>query len=1205
VLTDVLRFEWRYHTRQISFAAATLLFAGIGFLLTATRFGPDNVHLNSPYSIAESLGLASLAAVFAIAVFCANAVVRDRDHQMEEIVFSTAVEKREYLFGRFAGSFLAAFTAFSATAAGMMIAAAMPWHDPARVGPLSPWAYLWVLLVMVLPGMLAAAVILFGIATLTRSVLASVVGAVAIYVLYFVAAAFTNSPLMAASKPGADTMAAASLLDPFGLSAFFEQTRFWTPAARNVQWVALSGNFLLSRLLWLAFAAIVWLLVYRRFSFRLLESGRPARSRRATKIASLDADVSAHDSGRRAGCPATAGGTPALHEVPVSLAMPAQWKAFFAATRLELRAWLRSVPFLLLNLLWAGLAAAEILADVAGGEHGSALYPATGFILTTIQRPLTLVGMVLIVYYSAEMIWRERTLGMADLLHATPAPNAVFVLGKWIALSALTTTLVLSGTAVAALVQLLKGYTNLEPALMLAFAWFAAAPLMIFAMAAVLIQTLSPHKYFGMLLVLLLAVVMQAGGLLGLSHPLLRFGSVPGIEHSGMNGFGPYVAPFQWCTLLWAAAGALMLLAAAALWRRASGDRARGVLRTIVRTSTFTGRAAASALALTVFLAGGYIFYNTNVLNAWSSAATLADWRADYEKRYLPDSRIAEPRVAAIRAEIALYPKERRFQVRGTMDLINETAAPIGQLLVSVRRDVRVTSLALASARLQTYDARFATYRFKLDRPLPPQKRVALQLDLAADHRGFEAGGPDNAMAANGSFLFDSRLFPTLGYRKSYELRDPNERKKRGLKPLPAEGESGDVEPGDQWVDFDVTLSTEPDQIALAPGRLVREWSSGGRRYFHYRSDRLMHDVAVFTSARYATAAAGRVIVYYHPTHGANVARILAAANESLAYFGRSFGPYPHADLRIAEVPSYWPMGGFATPGFVVLSENRTFLIDARDPARLDLVTRRTAHEVAHQWWGHLVAPPEASGASTIVETLAKYSELLILEKKYGRASVRRSLSEELDLYLAGRTDDDRPEVSLARANGQPYLFYRKGAIVIYALKDLLGEEPLNRALRSFVAAQGGPGRKPGIDDLLRELENAAPAEQKGLVSRSIAEWMRDIVLYDLRLDSAKTRRLADGRYEVTLKVSASKDRVNASGSETALPFDEAIDVGIFTTDPDDAAPDATLHLARHTLHGGPNTLAVIVDKPPVFAAIDPYVTRVDRNRFDNVRKVE
>lgn len=1152
MLSDIVRFEWRYHTRQISFVAATLLFTGIGFSLTATGFGPSNVYLNSPYSIANGLGLASLSAVFAIAVFCANAIVRDRDHLMEEIVFSTSVEKFPYLFGRFAGSFLAAFTAFSATAVGMLIGTLMPWHEASRIGPFAPHHYLWVLLVLVLPGMLFAGALLFAIATLTRSVLASVVGAVAIYVFYFIAASLTNSPLMASST-GADATAGASLLDPFGLSAFFEQTRYWTPEVRNTGLVTLTGMLLINRLIWIALATMVWLFVYRRFSFRV----RSAPAAAVELVEDVPASAKYH--------PVETGDT--------------HWQALAAATRLEIRAFLGGIPFLLLTLMWTVLAMSEMISDVTGGDHGSARYPITGFLLMGIDQPLSLVATVLIVYYSAELIWRERLAGIDEVVNATPASNSVFVISKWLTLSALALIIVVTSIGASVLTQIVRGSVQFEPGVMLAFVWFAGMPLVLFAMAAVLIQTLSPHKYFGMVLVLAVGVFMLAGRQF-IEHPLWRFASPPQVEYSVMNGFGHYTAPFNWFLALWTAVGLLFLLAATAKWRK-------------VRTPNAFGRKLTIVLVIAALALGGFIFYNTNVLNVWRSGNDVMSWRADYERTYKRIATLPSPRVIGLTADVALYPSERRYRISGSYQLVNDGNAPIEQVLVSVRRDARLAKLALASAKLLQHDLRFSTYRFQLDRPLQPQERTALHFDLAYENPGFSASPPDNSVAENGTFIFPHRALPTLGYRRSHEINDPVERRKRGLPPLPENTDylhGGEEVTADQWVDFDVTLSTDADQTALTSGRLARQWTENGRRHFHYVSDQPLHNVFAFASARYATAGRNvgntRVDIYYHPEHGANVQRMLDTATESLRYFSENFAPYPHRELRIAEVPSYWEMGGFATPGFFVLSENRTFLIDARDPARLDLVRRRTAHEVAHEWWGHYVTPVDARGASTIVESLAKYSELLILEKAYGREVVRRSLTTELDLYLSGRASESDREVPLSLARNQAYLYYRKGAIVMYALKDLLGEPTVNLALRNFIAEAAGPGRAPAMDDLLRHIRAVSPAQHHALID----QWLTDIVLYDLKLTTASSRRLPDGRFEVTAQVDASK---------TKGTFDETIEIGLFGAD------ESPIHVGRHALRGGANTIRMIVGKEPFVAIVDPYVTRVDANRFDNERRVE
>ncbi|HJZ13739.1 MAG TPA: hypothetical protein VJ521_16415, partial [Acidobacteriota bacterium] len=75
-MKHLIRFEWRYHTRQPSFLAAVLFFFVAGFALTATGFGPQNVALNSMYLVMESAGFLSLFSVFAVAIFASQAIIR-------------------------------------------------------------------------------------------------------------------------------------------------------------------------------------------------------------------------------------------------------------------------------------------------------------------------------------------------------------------------------------------------------------------------------------------------------------------------------------------------------------------------------------------------------------------------------------------------------------------------------------------------------------------------------------------------------------------------------------------------------------------------------------------------------------------------------------------------------------------------------------------------------------------------------------------------------------------------------------------------------------------------------------------------------------------------------------------------------------------------------------------------------------------------
>ena len=114
---------------------------------------------------------------------------------------------------------------------------------------------------------------------------------------------------------------------------------------------------------------------------------------------------------------------------------------------------------------------------------------------------------------------------------------------------------------------------------------------------------------------------------------------------------------------------------------------------------------------------------------------------------------------------------------------------------------------------------------------------------------------------------------------------------------------------------FETTVSTSADQIAIAPGYLIKEWTEGGRRYFHYAMDAPILDFWAYLSARWQVKRDRwndvAIEIYYDPAHPYNVDRMIDASKKSLEYFTRSFGPYQHRQVRILEFPRY---ARFASP---------------------------------------------------------------------------------------------------------------------------------------------------------------------------------------------------------------------------------------------------------------------------------------------------
>nr|QLH55558.1 hypothetical protein [Myxococcus virescens] len=1184
---ELLRFEWRFQTRQAAFFVAVAVFLAMAFVFVGTGYGPDNAHINSPASVMQSLGFLSLFSIFVLSAFCANAALRDSEHRMEALVHATPVSKLTYLSVRLAGALLAALAVFSVTALGLMLA---PWVldvDPERRGGWEFFRYAWALTVMVLPNLLFAASLLFAVATLTRSALATYVSAVFLYALYFVGALLGNSPMMAGAAPQtSESLARAALLDPFGLSAFFAQTRYWTEHERNTRLLGLEGAFLYNRLLWLGVSASVLAFVYRHFAFRAAS---------ATKPRSIEPEA------------AVAGGPP-YRPVEITRGEGARFRAALVSTlKVEARAMLKSRAFLALLALWVFVIGMEVAASATQAEYGTRLLPTTGLLMQSLQQPLFLFGSLCLVYFGAELAWRERGVRLSELLDATPAPSTVFYLSKLAVLAAQVLVLTATAVGVAVLFQLSRGHRDLEPALYLSLLYFSGLPLLLFAVAVLWLQTLSPHRYVGMFLGLLLALVMRQGGLVGLEHGLLRYASGPPLRYSDMNAFGAGVHAFNAYMLYWSALAGVLGLLTGGLWRRGVSPPLRARIKALPQVLGRGGMTAVAACLGLFVLVGGFIFHDTCVLNRYETRDQLADWKADYEKAYQRYESIPQPSIVAVKARVDLYPDEARYHAAGHYVLENRTQAPIQRVWLSVRRDARDATLTLPGARRLQHDSRFGMSEFELAVPLAPGARSELTFTLDMARRGIREGAHDTSIAANGSFISNQEAFPAIGYRKGYELRDTRARRQRGLPEAPpveaaAEGDLGLAEGGAgqrTWTTLDLTVSTPEDQLAVAPGELRQTWNEEGRRVFRYVMERPMLNWFAFVSARYAVKKTRHqgvdVEVYYHPTHVHNVERMLHAATRSLEVLEAQLGPYPHRQLRIVEVPSTWGFGALALSNTIYHPEHRGFLTAPGGQDTVDLITRRIAHEVAHQWWGHQVDPVSGPGGLLITESLAKYAEQRVLKALHGEAQVHQVLAFDLDRYLRGRAEEDGEEPPLLQTKDQSYLYYGKGAVVMHALADLLGEATLDRALRQFVQRHAHPAPQPTASDLLARLHDVATESARPLVN----QWLTEVVLYDLKVESAACEPLPDGRYRITARISAAK-HARRNGQDVSLPLDERLDVAVF------AGPSESIQsTVKHRFTGGLTEISLTVDQPPASISVDPFLRRVSLERSHTHLKLE
>ena len=1181
---EVFRYEFAYRLRSIStWLYAVILFL-IGFyIIHVAVSGTNPIHVNAPRDVAEKTALlCGLFGILVTAGLFSDAAIRDRTAGMDALLFTTRLRPAEYLRGRFLAALAINGILLFAIPIGLAVGTTMPYLPRDAFGPNTLAAYLQPVLLFALPNLVLIGAILFTIAALTRKVIPVYLGAIAIFIGYLVAASSWSeiaNPLLSA------------LADPLGINALKAMTAYWTASERNVRLIGFPSMLLWNRLLWLAVAAALFAVLQRTFRFTQRDIKQRTERRRGSET--VDAP---RERGHSGAVPQLRGVFGPRTRMRQTLAVTRHSLAQVTSGRAFPVAFVAAIG---LVVLW-GWNVGETIYDTIP-------WPVTHLVAKIVlTEPAIVIPWLVIALFAGELVWKDRETGAAQIADAAPARTGVVLSGRFLALVALIALFQLAFLIGGILLQVLHGYYDFELGLYLRilFGW-AFVEHVLLAAFAMTVHVLVNHKYVGHAVVLL-ATVFNFSASNGIHH-LLIYNGGPGLLYSEMNGFGPFLEPFVWFKLYWAAWAMLLAVVAMLFWVRGPELGIRQRLATA--RARLTGRMARVAgLAVTLILAfGGFIFYNTNVLNAYLPPRKAGTPQAEYERRYGRYADLPQPVIAGAELRFEIYPDAPAVETRGSYRLVNQTGVPIRSVHVDAPSggDYEVQSMTFdRAAKAEVVDPEHGYRIFALGRALAPGESMRFSFDVAFRPRGFKHGGWQTMVVRNGSY-FDRRLLPFIGYQPGLEVSGDSERKRYGLPPQAPMSGPGDAaarryqsrfRDGDR-MHVETIVGTAPDQIAVVPGMLRRSWTENGRRYVHYSSRIPETFAASVFSARYAVAK-GRwkdvaLEVFHHPPHRANLDRMMSGMHASLDYYTSEFGPYPYRELRVVEVPPY-SINARAFPSALALAEQN--FITRTGPGVVDLTFFGTAHEVAHQWWGGQIRPAYAKGRTFVSESLANYSAMLVTEKVLGPAEARRVYEFQMNRYLQGR-GDTASDVPLLEAADHPHISYGKGAVALYTLREHIGAEAVNGALRRFLDKYRGSGPPyPTSLDLYAELRAVTPPSLHSLLT----DLFETITLWDVKTQSATARRLPDGKYEVTLEVMAQKLRADGIGVETATPMNDLIEVGVFAPENNDP-----FYVTRQRIRSGKQTIRIIVPQEPSRAGVDPNRKLIERERGDNVAEVE
>ena len=1218
MFSTIFKQELKYWFNRPLFYIYASIFLLLAFFLSATSAGIwDGITgttgssriVNSPININDLFNGFTVLIFFLFPSIIGVSIYRDFKSEMHTILYSYPFTKANYLFAKFFSGIVVVSAIVLGIAIGMIIGFRFPGTNSDIVGAFSIMPYLEAYLIYILPNVLFFGAVVFAVVTFSRNIAA---GFITVIILMFAQGAVASI----FSEPEQASLLA--ILDPFGSSASDYYTKYWTVSEQNELQVPFRKLIIYNRLLWLVISSLIFGLVFKYFKFSqnaISISFKKSKGERVTKT---------NFSGIT---------TITLPKVTQDFSFIQNLKTMWKLSNIDFRYIYKSLPFICILIVGILMLFGTLFSS--GEIFGTDTLPVTWQMLGGGNVFSLLVLNVCTFLYAGMLVQRARTAKINNLVDSTPIPNWTLLFSKLIALLKMQLVLLAVIMISGMLFQIYKGYYDFEIGHYIKELFgLKFLNYLVWALLSIFIQTLVKNQYLGFFILLIIAIGTPFLSLIGIELSIFKYNEGPGYSYSDMNGYGSALSRYLWYKLYWILGGTLLLILSILMWVRGLPSSFAERINTAVQRFKLPYKVGFVAVLIAFLSLGVTIFLETKSENENSSSKQAELNAVKWEKTYKKYEDYKQPRVVAVNADVHIYPKKKTYKASAIYTLVNKTDKAIDSIFLN-HNSLENKFEFNKPNNLVLEDTVFNFDIYKFDKKIEPGDTLQLTINVKSEENSmFQKKSP---IRENGTFINNFSMFPTLGYSTGGELIDNKTRKKydllpNNLRPHPSDSTAlGDtyISKDSDWIDFEATVSTSEDQIAIAPGYLQKEWTEDGRKYFHYKMDSKILNFYAFNSARYEVKKEMwkgiSLEIYYHKPHDYNLDRMMKGMKASVAYNAKNFSPYQHKQLRIIEFPR--TAGTFAQSfaNTIPFSEGFGFIadVDEENEDGVDYPFAVTVHEVAHQWWAHQVIGADVLGATMMSESMSEYVSLKVLEHQHGKPKMRKFLKDALDGYLMQRTFETKREKPLMYNDGQGYIRYQKGSLVLYALSDYIGEEKLNGALKRYVEkVQFQEAPYTTSIEMVNYIKEVTPDSLKYVIK----DMFETITLYKNRIVEVKSTELENGKYQVDIEFEVSKYRNDEKGKKfygekvgdtlsyktekmskpiLSLPLADYIDLGIFSEEEiDGKKKEKPLYFKKHKITEIYNKITLIVDEKPTEVGIDPYNKLIDTKSDDNRRKL-
>lgn len=1199
----VLSFELTYWKTRVY----TYVFALIVFVLTLLIFslegislGGDANFINSPYSIMLWYYVLSFIMPIFINSFVSSGITRDYENKFDQILYSLPVHKTKILLGRFVGGLIVVFLLFFTVPFAELLAEVMPWTNKDMIGAWRIDAHIHSIFTMVLPNLIIIGSILFLIASWTRSINSSFLGAIAVVVM-FNAISGLNDKI--------DNKTIAALSDPFGFMPLMYYTKKWSVYEKNYLLFPLDWKYFLNRCIWVSFAIVLWFVALNIDKFK---HNKPKAEKKKPKELKPIFSASYYTIMRK------------------NFSASYILKNIHFQAKVDFLHILKSPAFLVTIGLIIMILAMNFIGMIQSDSGLSDRLASTSNTLDILEVVTKMINYA-IIFFSGMLIWKERDAKMNDIYDALPVKTYTIFIGKLFSIIYLvliySTILLIIGIVY----QLVRGVYDIDWGHYIielyAINLFYSLTLAVLSMFFQVIINNKFIAYFASAIVIFAEPFLFQW--LELDNNMVSISPrLPSVLHSDFYGYGIYKTSLFAFMAYWLFI--YSIVAFVTYWLFVRGRNTLWKERwQVLRLRFKKTRAVFYILALATLAYGSFMYYQTQVVHPYFGQKETLQRKAYYEKQFRHLMHQPMPKATNIEYKIDIYPNERSYTVKGKMWMINKEDTSIHCMYLN--NDFNFPfQIKIQDANLSAEDkngiVNFQTYT--LAKPLQSGDSMLIEWEYKEVNGGLENEVQNVRLLTNGSFLDFSSFTPSFGYDKTMEISRKSKREKYGL-PTKADFKPALVRECSHhcmkdylggmadWVTIHTEISTAGDQLAIAPGKLEKSWKTNNRNYFEYNLSQPSKFFFSVVSGKYAvlkdTTHGVQCEVYYIPQHAHNTKVMMNALKKSISYYSQSFGPYKHPVARIIEFPRFSTFAQ-AFPGTMPYSESIGFTANiVNNPEDINEVFHIVAHEMAHQWWAHQVVGADMQGSELLSESISEYASLKLLEKEYGLDMTSKFLKEANNGYVFSRAFEDKKESSLKAVDGQGYIYYQKGSLVLHAIQQLIGESKLNEALSNLVKNYGYKEPPyPNSYALLDEIYRLTP----DTLIPHVKAGLEEIIIFETDIQSANVKKNANNKYETTIQFELVKRAADPNAKEVKkikdiklgksdeVAMHDYFDIALFQNAEDKSRYGKFIQKQRYLLNKKDNTLKILSNKKPDKIVLDPYFLHIHKDPEENIKKL-